>query len=272
MSRQRQRRQQTGRGPQTNVYPTAVDIPEGNRVQAIQLLNQALADTTDLQSQAKFAHWNVKGYDFYQLHLLFDELAETLSEHVDVLAERATVLGGQAMGTTRIAAETSRIPEPPVNAVGEAEYLGWLTDHVGYHANGLRRAIDHAAQLGDEDTADLFTELSREVDEQLYFLESHLQSEVRMQVPATAEEAGGPGTQTDVDQWVTGQEAGGRAATGQGPGGQQPARRTSTGQQSGSQHPAAGQQSASDEQSTTQQFTHQQPTAARHPAQQDYQQ
>jgi starvation-inducible DNA-binding protein len=172
--------------PQTNVYVTYNDLAEATRVETIQLLNQALADATDLQSQAKFAHWNVKGFDFYQLHLLFDELAETLSEHVDVLAERATALGGQAIGTTRVAAETSRIPEPPLNAVREEAYLDWLATHVGQHASYLRAGIERAADLGDEDTADLLTELSREVDKHLYFLESHLQSQVETTAPAVA--------------------------------------------------------------------------------------
>jgi len=184
---QQQPHQSSGQRPHANRYPTAVNLSEETRIQVIQTLNQALADTTDLQSQAKFAHWNVKGYDFYQLHLLFDEVAEVLSEHVDLLAERVTAIGGQAMGTTRIAATTSRVPEPPRNAVGEAEYLQWLTDHVGRHANNLRAAIDHAAALGDEDSADLLTELSRDVDKQLYFLESHLQSTVQQRIPATAD-------------------------------------------------------------------------------------
>lgn len=199
---------QQNQRPRSNLYPTAVDLPEESRVQVVQILNQTLADTTDLHSQAKFAHWNVKGYDFYQLHLLFDEIADVLDEQVDMLAERATALGGQAMGTTRLAAGASQIPEPPHNAVNETEYLQWLTDHVGRHANRLRANIDYAAELGDEDTADLFTELSREVDKQLYFLESHLQSTVTRQIPATA-------SQTSGQEVPVGNASGEQNATGE---------------------------------------------------------
>ena len=213
MSQQQQRTTSTN-APQTNLYSTAVNLSEESRIPVIQTLNQALADTTDLRSQAKFAHWNVKGPDFFQLHLLFDEVAETLSEHVDLLAERITALGGQAVGTTRIAASTSRIPEPPVEAVDEVEYIEWLTDHVGHHANFLREAIELAAELGDEDTADLFTELSREVDTQLYFLESHLQTEVRNQVPATMGQAQGSQSQGGAGQMIGGQQGVSRSIAG----------------------------------------------------------
>lgn len=202
---QQQQPQSSGQQPQANLYPTAVDLPDETRIQVIQVLNQALADAADLQSQAKFAHWNTKGYDFYQLHLLFDEIAEVLSEHTDMLAERITALGSQAMGTNRISANTSQIPEPPHNAVDETEYLQWLTDHVARHANHLRADIKRAAELGDEDTADLFTELSREVDKQVYFLESHMQSTVTQQIPATASQAGYQRTQVGINQGINGQ-------------------------------------------------------------------
>lgn len=199
MSHQQQS-QSISQQPYANLYPTAVDLPDETRIQVIQILNQALADTTDLQSQAKFAHWNTKGYDFYQLHLLFDEIAEVFFEHADMLAERITALGSQAMGTNRISASTSQIPEPPHNVVNETDYLQWLTDHVSQHANRLRTDIEYAAELGDEDTADLLTELSREVDKQVYFLESHFQPEVKQQIPATLGQANNQGAQVQSTQ------------------------------------------------------------------------
>ena len=80
-------------------FPTHIDLPAETRQSVIKLLNQQLADTFDLQSQVKQAHWNVKGPTFIALHELFDELAEELEEHIDGTAERATALGGVAMGT-----------------------------------------------------------------------------------------------------------------------------------------------------------------------------
>ena len=68
----------------------------------VSLLNQQLADTFDLYSQVKQAHWNVKGPQFIALHELFDRLAGELQAHVDLIAERATALGGKALGTVRI--------------------------------------------------------------------------------------------------------------------------------------------------------------------------
>src|SRR5262245_61085534 len=94
----------------TQRFPTRVDLPDASRDRPLAMLNAPLADTFDLMSQAKQAHWNVKGKDFYQLHLLFDEIAEELGGFVDLIAERATSLGGYATGTVRMAAESSSLP------------------------------------------------------------------------------------------------------------------------------------------------------------------
>jgi starvation-inducible DNA-binding protein len=96
-------------------FATRNDIPHRTRATMITLLNQQLADTFDLYSQTKQAHWNVKGINFYQLHLLFDEAAESNFEYVDMIAERVTALGGYAQGTARMAAASSRLAEFPTD-------------------------------------------------------------------------------------------------------------------------------------------------------------
>src|SRR6185503_11431615 len=98
-------------------FETRIDSAVDTRGKVIELLNARLADTFDLYSQLKQAHWNVKGSDFIQLHLLYDQVAESVLEFVDTIAERATALGGLALGTARMAAEASTLDEYPLDAV-----------------------------------------------------------------------------------------------------------------------------------------------------------
>jgi starvation-inducible DNA-binding protein len=156
-------------------FETSVDIPASTRAEMIALLNQALADTSDLYSQTKQAHWNVKGIHFYPLHLLFDQLAEKRIGEADELAERATELGGYATGTIRMAAASSRMPEIPTDIDAGIDYVRALVERYARHANNTRAGIDQADKAGDMDTADLFTEISRELDKDLWFLQAHLQ-------------------------------------------------------------------------------------------------
>ena len=162
--------------PRSKLMPTSNDLSAETREKAVQLLNQHLADTADLYSQTKQAHWNVKGMQFIQLHELFDSLAATLIGFVDEIAERATALGGIALGTTRLAAANSRLPEYPLDAVDGRQHLEALCQRYAALAKTTRAAIDEAEEYGDADTADLFTQISRELDKNLWFLESHIQA------------------------------------------------------------------------------------------------
>ena len=141
----------------------------------IGILNQQLADTFDLYSQAKQAHWNVKGPEFFQLLELFDRLAGEAEDNVDLIAERVTALGGTAMGTARMAAAFSRLEEYPADVSRGLSSVEALAARYAALAASIREAIDLSARAGDADTADLFTEISRGLDKSLWFLEAHLQ-------------------------------------------------------------------------------------------------
>lgn len=159
----------------SQTFHTSIDIPAGTRAEIIDLCNQQLADTADLQSQTKQAHWNVKGPEFIALHKLYDDLAEEVEGYVDEIAERVTQLGGFAMGTARMAAANSRLPEFPLDATDGLDTVKALVERYAAYAASTRAAIDESDKLGDKSTADLFTEVSRGIDKALWFLEAHLQ-------------------------------------------------------------------------------------------------
>lgn len=157
-----------------NFFPTRHDLPAEVRHQVVELLSKTLASSSDLKSQIKQAHWNVKGFDFFQLHELFDELAIEVEGYVDMVAERITTLGGVALGTVRVAASESILSEYPAKAVDGIEHITALADRYAAFAKHLRDAIEETADLGDADTSDLYTEISRTIDMRLWFLEAHL--------------------------------------------------------------------------------------------------
>lgn len=150
-----------------------LDIEKEAREKLVKLLNQALADTFDLVTQFKQAHWNVRGASFWQFHLLFDEAHEALEPFVDTIAERISLLGGVAMGTVRMAASSSSVKEFP-SGLGEGlKFAGEMRDRLAEYAGKLREWIEESEEIGDPTTEDLLTEASRAADKQLYFLESH---------------------------------------------------------------------------------------------------
>ncbi|MCC6627809.1 MAG: DNA starvation/stationary phase protection protein Dps [Chloroflexi bacterium] len=157
-------------------FETHNDLPAAARQTIIQLLNQQLADTFDLYTQTKQAHWNVRGIHFYHLHKLFDDLAAAIEPFIDEIAERAGALGGLAHGTARMAADASRLPEYGLDIVTGDQALAALIERWSLLATSTRATIDTVIEeCKDQDTGDLLIGQSRVLDKSLWFLEAHVQ-------------------------------------------------------------------------------------------------
>jgi starvation-inducible DNA-binding protein len=159
------------------LHHTHNDLPAQTRTGMIPILNARLADTIDLLHQAKQAHWNVKGRNFIALHKLFDEIAEAADEHMDLIAERAVQLGGVAEGTIQIGARRSELEPYPLEISDDQDHVAAMSAALAAYGKRVRQSIDQSDELGDKDTADMFTEISRAADKYLWFVESHLDRE-----------------------------------------------------------------------------------------------
>ncbi|OGB84636.1 hypothetical protein A3F66_03325 [candidate division TM6 bacterium RIFCSPHIGHO2_12_FULL_32_22] len=157
------------------LHKTKINIPERARIELIAMLNNSLASTADLYAQLKQAHWNVKGPEFISLHKLFDEIAEEVEGQVDTLAERATSLGGTALGTLQEISKNTQIRTYPVDIFSAREHLEHLTHNFAILGELSRNNIKAAEELGDIATGDVYIVLVRMLDKNLWFLEAHLQ-------------------------------------------------------------------------------------------------
>jgi len=155
-------------------YETRIDLDAHTRKLSADLLQARLSDALDLEAQTKQAHWNVKGSRFFQLHELFDKVHGVVEEFVDVLAERITALGHIADGRVQTTAKTTTLYEYALQAQGGDAHLKALAAVIAQFGKQIRTDIDKAAEIGDAGSADLFTQISRETDKQLWFLEAHL--------------------------------------------------------------------------------------------------
>jgi len=159
----------------SKLFATKNDLSKKTRAAVVALLNARLLDAIDLQLQAKQAHWNVKGPQFIALHELFDKVADTADEATDLMAERAVQLGGVAVGAAKAVASGSKLAPYPLTAADGAAHVDALSSALARFGELVRKAIDEADALGDKDTADLFTEVSRDTDKYLWFVEAHQQ-------------------------------------------------------------------------------------------------
>jgi len=157
------------------LHSTRNTMPSNARNVAISLLNARLADGLDLSLITKQAHWNLKGPQFIGVHLMLDGFRTEQDDWNDKAAERITALGGTAYGTTQDITKNSKLTAYPTDIYKISDHLAALIDRYATYGNAIRESIDEVDEAGDADTADLFTEISRGIDKQLWFLEAHVQ-------------------------------------------------------------------------------------------------
>ncbi|WP_267358562.1 MULTISPECIES: DNA starvation/stationary phase protection protein Dps [unclassified Methylobacterium] len=156
-------------------HQTRNDTNSNAKRVSIEALNARLADGIDLALAIKQAHWNLKGPQFIGIHLMLDGFRAEISDLNDKVAERAVQLGGTALGTAQVVAGSTKLPAYPTGIYAIADHVAALIDSYAAYANAVRENIDQTDEAGDPGTADLFTEVSRAVDKQLWFLEAHVQ-------------------------------------------------------------------------------------------------
>ncbi len=155
------------------MYHTHNSLDETIRNSEIPILNENLCQLLDLHSQVKQSHWMIRGHNFNAVHRLFDEVASAVLEYADKVAERIAQLGGVPLGTVRKVAEKTPLPQHDVSIKASDAHIELVAQLLAYVSESARVAIRKTAELGDDATADIFTEISRGLDEWTWFVESH---------------------------------------------------------------------------------------------------
>ena len=149
-------------------------LSDSVREQSVALLNRHLSAAIDLQAQLKQAHWNVRGPTFIAVHELFDKVATLAGDYADLIAERAAALGGASEGTIQVAAARSFLVPYPLRIADERQHLFAVAAALAAFGQSTREAIGLSAAFGDPATADLFTAITRGIDVELWYIESHV--------------------------------------------------------------------------------------------------
>ena len=160
----------------TALETTVPNLSEDTSTRVVELLQERLVATLDLQLTLKHVHWNVVGMNFIAVHEMLDPQVDEVREMSDQIAERIATLGGSPRGTPGAIAETrtwddyglDRAPSVRHLAALDAVYSGVIGDH--------RAAQAELAEL-DPVSEDLFIGHLADLELFQWFVRAHLQDE-----------------------------------------------------------------------------------------------
>lgn len=150
-------------------------LNDNARNTVVELLNSRLVDVIDLSLAVKQAHWMVKGSSFIGVHELLDQVVARVQESADLIAERAVIVGGNVDGTSQAVNEKSKMDAYPSDIVSINDHIKALTERFSAIGANIRQSIDDAADAGDEATADVLTEVVRQIDKDAWFIGAQIE-------------------------------------------------------------------------------------------------
>jgi starvation-inducible DNA-binding protein len=151
-------------------------LPPRVREVNIGVLNNTVADLFGLYVRTKQMHWNGRGTSFVGLRKLLGDFAARTMNYIDRAAERATTFGGTVEDPLRESMSHSQLKkQTAASSIGGMS--GWIHELAEVHAactRHVRAAIQKLPAAENFGTADLLTDIVRDLDFQCRLLKAHI--------------------------------------------------------------------------------------------------
>ncbi len=136
-------------------------------------LNVLLADYQMFYQNLRGLHWNIKGKEFFELHVKFEEYYDEAVVKVDEIAERILTLEGEPLHTFSDYIAKSEIKEAKGITNG-TEGVETIVQNFSVLILKEREILSLAADAEDEGTVSLMSDYISETEKTLWMLNSYL--------------------------------------------------------------------------------------------------
>ncbi|MCF6307139.1 MAG: DNA starvation/stationary phase protection protein [Flavobacteriaceae bacterium] len=136
-------------------------------------LNILLADYQLFYQNVRGLHWNIKGREFFELHLKFEEYYDNAVIKIDEIAERILTLEGEPLHTFTDYLKASEIKEQKGITNG-VDGVKIIIDNYKVLIIKERKILSLAAKADDEGTVSLMSDYITETEKTLWMLNSYL--------------------------------------------------------------------------------------------------
>ena len=136
-------------------------------------LNALLADYQLFYQNLRGLHWNIKGREFFELHVKFEEYYDDAVVKVDEIAERILTLEGEPLHTFSDYLKVSEIKEEK-GIVDGVKGVEIIINNFSTLILKEREILNLAGNADDEGTASLMSDYISETEKTLWMLSSYL--------------------------------------------------------------------------------------------------
>ena len=152
---------------------TNIGLQREESRQIAEKLNELLANYHLYYQNLRGFHWNIKGINFFQLHVKFEELYNTALTRIDAIAERILTVGQQPLHTFSDYLRVSTIKEA-ANLSSDKDTVNTTHQNLTAILTIEREIMSLAAETGDEGTISLLSEDINEIEKTLWMLNAYL--------------------------------------------------------------------------------------------------
>lgn len=157
------------------MYPTRIKLPPQADIQAtIDQLNRLVLSLHDLSRCCKHAHLNLKGDNFYEFHLLYEDFAGALLDEEDKIAEIIVSIGGLATVFCGQVVENTVCHMMPADAVDGKELLSHILECHGEINDYLDELVNALLEAGMQVIANSCINTQELVQSHIYKLQGFI--------------------------------------------------------------------------------------------------
>lgn len=139
------------------------------------ILNQLVADLSQMVVVVHQTHWYMRGPEFLTLHPLMDTYMDDLNDQLDVISERLIALDGSPYATLEEFAEHTQIKLAPGRwGIPTPERLATLVEGYRVLAATYEKGIAVAGEEGDDSSQDIFTGFHTAIQKRIWMLQAQL--------------------------------------------------------------------------------------------------
>ena len=140
-----------------------------------EVLNQAVADLSQMSMVIHQAHWYMRGPGFLTLHPMMDTFMDDINAQLDEVSERLITLDGAPYSTLKEMAENTKIKDEKGRwDRSMEERLATLVDGYRYLIDLYQEGIDAAGEEEDNVTEDMFIGFKGEIEKRVWMIQAHL--------------------------------------------------------------------------------------------------